>query len=128
VRLTQLDSRVPKDMRIAFSQTLPIRVARLTVLSPPRFLALIVKIVQAFMGDKLKARMRLASSETELRAVAAPDQVPEGTGLGGTLAWTDADHSAWLARMEADCRAWPGIDLSPVEGQVAAAAVAAVSM
>jgi hypothetical protein len=127
VKLSQVDMRVPREMSAAFKQTLPIRMAVVNVLSPPRFLSFVFKLVQTLMGSKLKARTRLIGDEASLLEVVDRDQMPDLAGLGGSLAWTDDTHERWVARMIEECKEWPGIDLSPIDDQVAAAAVAAGS-
>lgn len=128
LRLGQMDTRIAREMRAAFAQTLPVRVARLTVLSPPRLLNWMIRAVMALLGSKLKARIQVLHRAAELAEIAGPSAVPESIGLGGTLSWTSEDHAAWVDHVIEDCKSWPGIDLSPVDGQVAAAALATQSV
>lgn len=75
-------------MRAAFSQTLPARVARMSVLSRPKLLAMIFNVVAVFLSNKLKARLRLITDAHELAEIADPAAVLACIGLGGTLEWS----------------------------------------
>lgn len=118
VQLRKLDSRVPGEMRNAFSQTLPVRIASMNVLSPPAWIRLIFALVSKFTGAKMKTRLRIIPDGESLLEVVEPDQMLAFAGLGGTVEWTDEQHEAWIVRMTEECKSWPGIDLSAVEEQM----------
>lgn len=72
------------------------------------------------MGAKLKARISLVSNEKQLLEIVDAAEMIDLPGLGGVVEWTPERHSDWVDGLVEDCKTWGGINLLPVEDQIAA--------
>ena len=110
-----LDFRIPALMQRAFGRTLPVRVAAITLFNPPSVFKTIVGFVLAFMGEKIKARVRLCGKEDThvLDERFERDQMMEYLDIGGSVEWNDALHEEWLERMTRDCQRWGPVTTYP---------------
>lgn len=102
VKLRNFDFRVPGEMRNAFAQTLPVRVASMNVVNPPAFMRIIFAVVSPLMSQKLKTRTRLVATANERAKHIDADQMLQDYGLGAEKSWTDEMHNAWCERVKAD--------------------------
>lgn len=106
LRFRNMDLRVPREMRNAFAQTLPIRCGSMNVLNPPVFLRLIFSIVNKLFSDKMKTRVNVIVKQDSLLHGIESSQIPQDTNLGGTLQWTENALASWCDQVESDFQTW----------------------
>lgn len=106
VRFRNMDFRVPREMRNAFAQTLPIRCGSMNVLNPPMFLRVIFAVVNKMFSEKMKTRVNVVANSQSLLRNIDPDQILKDTCLGGLLEWDEQMHALWCDRVESDFVAW----------------------
>ena len=105
---SNFDLRLPGLMQKALGRTLPVRVAAITLLSPPFVFKTIMWFVLAFAGEKIRARVQICEKEDThvLDELYERDQMMEYLDVGGSFEWNDALHEEWLERMTRDCQTW----------------------
>ncbi|CAN8075116.1 unnamed protein product [Agarophyton chilense] len=114
LKFHNLDLRLPGEVKNAFTQAFPIRVAAILVCHPPFFLKGIIGIVTSIMGKKLRARIRAIDGKDKhiLAEYLAQDQIMDDLHMDGTATWSSDQHSEWVERVGREKLAWPQVTQS----------------
>lgn len=116
--MANLDIGLLRFLARALSKVLPVRVAGVYITNPGWLVNTIFRIIAPFMSDKLKTRVMLCprSDERFFKQYFETSQIPTFLNLGGSLEWTDVEHSQFVQDVIGDCAQWPPASSHP-DGQ-----------
>ncbi|EGD81673.1 hypothetical protein PTSG_02387 [Salpingoeca rosetta] len=99
-KMSNADSRVPRELFSAFANKLPLRFGCVYAVNPPLFMRFVWPIVRHFMSRKMQSRMKLLpGGYPQLRQHFTEDQILQENG--GTFPYDHDEYVASIASMQA---------------------------